>query len=61
MKGFELRMYDMNKNVLYRELFDCQQTKRHSVERKAKQIMEDPGCISPKKHVQPASFKIFER
>lgn len=61
MKGFELRMYDMNNNLLYKELFDSYQTKRYTVERKAKQIMENPRSISPKKHLEPASFKIYER
>ncbi len=61
MKGFELKMYDMNNNLLYKELFDSYQTKKHAVERKAKQIMENPGSISPQKNLKPASYKIYER
>jgi hypothetical protein len=61
MKGFELRMYDMKNNLLYNELFNSNQTKRHEVERKAKQILEDSGSISPQKHLKPASFKILKR
>lgn len=61
MRGFELRMYDMNNNLLYKELFDSHQTKRYAVERKAKQIMENPRSISQQKYLEPASFKIYER
>ena len=61
MKGFELRMYDKNNHVLYKELFASHQTKRNDVKRKAKQILSDSGSISQKKNVQPASFKIYER
>ena len=61
MKGFELRMYDRNNNVLYKEFFNSQQTKRHDVERRAKQILDNSGSISPQKDVKPASFKISKR
>jgi hypothetical protein len=61
MKGFELRMYDINNNVVHKELFTSYQTKRDDVERKAKQILENSGSISQKKHLKPASFKIYER
>lgn len=61
MKGFELKIYDMNNNPLYKELFTSYQTKRDDVERKAKQILENSGSISQKKNLKPASFKIFER
>ena len=61
MKGFELRMYDMNNELLYNELFTSYQTKRNDVERKAKQIMENSRCISQQKSLKPASFKILER
>jgi len=61
MKGFDLRIYDMNNNQVYKELFTSYQTKRDDVERKAKQILENSGSISPKKHLKPASFKIYER
>jgi hypothetical protein len=61
MKGFELRIYDMNNNQVYKELFTSYQTKRDDVERKAKQIMDNSENISPKKNLKPASFKIYER
>lgn len=61
MKGFELRMYDMGNNLLYKELFTSYQTKKQDVERKAKQILDNPNSISPQKHLKPASVKIYER
>ena len=61
MKGFELRMYDRNNNLLHKELFTSYRTRRQEVERKAKQIFEDSGNISPQKQLMPASFKIYER
>lgn len=61
MKGFELKIYDMNNNQLYKELFTSYQTKRDDVEKKAKQILEDSKSISQKNNLKPASFKILER
>jgi len=61
MKGFELKMYDKNNNVLYEEQFSCHQTKRNDVEKKAKQILSNSESISPDKHLKPASYKIYER
>jgi len=61
MKGFELKIYDMNNNQLYKELFTSHQTKKDDVEKKAKQILDDSGSISQRKNLKPASFKIFER
>ena len=61
MKGFELKIYDMNNNQLYKELFTSYRTKRDEVERKAKHILENSGSISQKKYLKPASYKIYER
>lgn len=61
MKGFELRMYDMSNNLLYKELFNSYQTRKQDVERKAKQILENPNSISPQKRAKPASVKIYKR
>ncbi len=61
MKGFELRIYDMNNNQVYKELFTSYQTERQDVEKKARHILEDSGSISPQKNLKPASFKIYQR
>lgn len=60
-KGFELRMYDGQNNLIYKELFTSYKTSKDDIERKARQILNNPSSVVYDGRKRPASYKIHAR
>lgn len=57
-KGFEIRLYDINNNVVFKEFFNSYKTTKSEIENRAKQLLNDPKSIALNQRRWPASFKV---
>ncbi len=59
-KGFELRLYDRNERVVFRELFSLHSRTRKDVENRAKYLMDDPKSISQQGRNIPIRYSVTQ-
>ncbi len=57
-KGFELRLYDINNNLVFKEFFSSYKTTKSEIESRGKQLLNDPKSIATSERKRPASFKV---
>jgi hypothetical protein len=57
-KGFELRLYDINNNVIFKEFFTSYKNTKNEIENRGKQLLNDPKSIAMTERKWPASFKV---
>jgi hypothetical protein len=59
-KGFELRLYDKNDQVVFRELFSMHNRTRKDIVNRAKYLMDDPRSISQQRRCIPARYSVTQ-
>jgi hypothetical protein len=59
-KGFELRLYDKNDQVVFRELFSLHNRTRKDVVNRAKYLMDVPKSISQQGTNIPTRYSVTQ-
>lgn len=57
-KGFELKLFDKNNNLIFREFFNYYKTSRQDVENRAVSLLNNPGSVGFDAFKRPASYRI---